>query len=63
VANRLVSTGKKPKKEAVEGEGEAGVAVPGAPGAPGAVAAPAPGAKPAAGAKSAAPAKKEAGKK
>ena len=30
VANRLVSTGKKPKKEAAEGEAEAGAAAPGA---------------------------------
>ncbi|MCI0363191.1 MAG: hypothetical protein L0Y44_12360 [Phycisphaerales bacterium] len=51
VANRLVTTGKKPKKEAAEGEGEAG-AVPGAPGA-----VPAAGAAPAAGAKAAAPGK------
>ena len=51
VANRLVVTGKKTKKEAAEGEGEAG-------------AAPAAGAAaPAAGAKTAAPAKGGAAKK
>jgi small basic protein (TIGR04137 family) len=41
VANRLVSTGKKPKKEAAEGEGEAGAAPGAAAAAPAAGKAPA----------------------
>lgn len=45
VANRLVSTGKKPKKEAAEGEGEAAAGAGAAPATPAAAAGKAPAAK------------------